>query len=493
MDHGDLSLSPWARARERWNRDFKQSRKFSYLRASYGDETDYGSLMIDTDDHLTDLVAEAECLTDIRGDDYLQRYLSEHLSTFETAPKTAQEAERRIMVPATRVDQERINQELAGLYPVKERERTTGVLDSDQLKIGQTWVSKRQKHTGLTVRITSLTERAANVKVIAGGINMNPRKVVGAKWHIGKEELLTHYARQDDSRSVNETTIATLLMTTPQKPQTEREKIFSKPFNVEEQLTLAVNFLKRWGQPVKSYVLTQHVSKALNAERTKQVIDLGVQRGLIETWHTPVKDRPKQSTQWVGLPGCEHIATEFPPAQRAPAKSVQEIIDRQYNELSDQQRDEIAKLAAEGESTVDIQRAYNVLGGVVGRIKREKGLSTTRHDQARQRKAAQAVEPQEEVAEEFDDFERALREAPPASPDKPTPVVTPVPQPITPPTDHTTFPVQTHLFMVKVLRLQPVEETLEFTAPDLGEAWRLAQAKQGVVDVLSVAKIASQG
>jgi hypothetical protein len=161
-------------------------------------------------------------------------------------------------------------------------------------------------------------------------------------------------------------------------------------FNIEDALARCVEMLERWGgTPVRTYVIAQYGPRNLRAAQTAQMLDLGVTRGLLETWF--VSGSTKGEIRMVGLAGRDRTpygdgsapastlrrkaGEPMPSQQEVRAGTTAELLNRQYARLSQDQRDEIARLIRDGEPSVEIQRAYGILSGVVGRIKHEYDLA----------------------------------------------------------------------------------------------------------------------
>lgn len=327
-------------------------------------------------------------------------------------------------------------------------------------------------------------------------------------------------------------------------------------FKIDDILERTVKSLKRWGgQPVKSYVLTQYVAKNLNAERTRQLIAYGVAQGKLETWEVTSNPlRPTMKTQMVGLAGGSHTpavnggnypglaATQRFTAQlgvkveqrkepttasrEAAAVSVSASFEKQYQKLTEEQRDEIAKLAAPGPdgkpgaNTQELQKAYAVMGAVIGRIKREHGLEVKRNDSVtRAKKVAlrtpepstptvtvelpAALFPDPSLAKrdgeswaEYGARRRAIEEqrrtqtpvAPgpataPIPPSRPAGKITHLSGP------HTPVSPALSSFEVTVLQMVPAEVTLTIAADSFAEAEEKALVTEHVTEVLSVSKV----
>lgn len=221
-----------------------------------------------------------------------------------------------------------------------------------------------------------------------------------------------------------------------QKPSVPEEKY---DFKIDELLERTVKVIKRWGgTPIKSYVIQQYVSKNLTASRTRQLIRRGVELGVLDAWEVP-GSRPGTVQQFVGLPGGTRIPARpdgtYPltgqqtahtartsslsiPARVEPrtepqrsepqrivapvqkttqkpvsksvsksaitsqsyrqqqAEQVRATIQRQYDGLSQETRDEIALLIMDNVHAQKLQKQFHVMGAVIGMIKRDHGIKT---------------------------------------------------------------------------------------------------------------------
>lgn len=142
------------------------------------------------------------------------------------------------------------------------------------------------------------------------------------------------------------------------------------------------------------------------------------------------------------------------------ATNTNTTIQKQYDALTPEQRDEIARLSQDKDTTFrDILKAYGVLGGVVGMIKREHGLTVDSH-----RSKPKPIEEAKNTATQS--TPKPVQAAPP------TPTVKAIPTPYT----------------VTVLKLVPSEVTLTINAASFGDAEAQALATEHVTEVLYVSK-----
>lgn len=368
------------------------------------------------------------------------------------------------------------------------------------------------------------------VKVLSGGSSQNNRKVKGKPMHIGRDVFVAHYEKSPEKQRISAeesmrlaieqfrgsnpfSTMTTTTTETPTVTQNGTDKKYD--FNMDVLLERTVKAMKRWGgQPVKSYVITQFVDKKLNANRTRQLIDRGVELGILESWTTPVgPNRPNQTALWVGLPNQNRTPVKpdggYPgvinpdagsePVNPQPTESVTETvsqnaglhpikvkpavlskeelstrafkaIERQYNEMNQETKEEIALLAMDNKSVQELQKQFHVLGGVIGRIKREHGLAVGLKPI---KKHKPKIKP---AANEIDNAaDLVLAKALPKTMPVPAKAIAVAPQ-------------ATTTYEVSVLKLVPSEVTLTVRASSFGEAERLAAVTENVVEILSVTK-----
>lgn len=364
-------------------------------------------------------------------------------------------------------------------------------MTTDDVAVGDIWQSVRQKHFGLTVEVVDVRPQGVNVRIIRGGASQNPRKVRNKPMHIGRTVFTAHYARVSDQRPtehlfpIQENAIRTMMTSTLEAPAASAVKATPQAeetydFDAPDMLERTVKALKKWGgRPVRSHVIGQFVHRDLNAERTRQLIDYGVRLGILESWTTPVgPHRPNMLTRYVGLPGQprepllpsglypgiqvpDEKTSSAAPAPMEKANQALTSIQKQYTALSDATKDEIAELAAANTNTQELQKAYHVMGGVIGMIKRERGIPIA-----------------------GDNVKHRAPKPPKATAAKPEPRVRTAaakPEPT---------PAKASLsFEVTVLKMVPQAVTVTIHATSFGAAEQAALAAEHVVEVLSVSKV----
>lgn len=436
----------------------------------------------------------------------------------------------------------------------RKREDMTSTIrktEASDVEPGQRWRSIRSKHHDLIVEVQSVQPTAVNVIVREPGSSQNNRKVVGHKWHIGMPQFLNHYEMANppidiyfnrETKPIQDKELrmpvaaAQPKITNVAMDSNGHMLVEGYEFNIQQYLERAVQALKRWGgAPVKQYTLTQMLSSGesknrLNSTRTAQLVEYGVKLGLLDSWETPDTRKRNSFSKWVGLFGQRNILTipeledtstlntsdisspvVNPLTKRHTrrftkedfAVRAQETIQRQFSLLTPEHKAEIVSLLTDPvkpASVQEIQKAYKVMGGVVGLIKREAGLSIVRTatPRVKQQRAPRQLVPvkaapltEVETAEWESELAEVLRNA------KPTPkLVTKTPR-----NDRTqnalvaralladTFTVEQTQFNVTALIMTPSEQTITVTANSFADAERKALMTEHIVEVLSVVKV----
>ncbi|HET7640044.1 MAG TPA: hypothetical protein VFK47_15060 [Ktedonobacteraceae bacterium] len=329
--------------------------------------------------------------------------------------------------------------------------------------------------------------------------------MTGRKEHIGRQQFLAHYepyrpaeSKQQPSEKIEIPPSIPLSSLEPMKPTSQQFD-----YDVDALLERVATAIAKWGTPIRSYVLTQYYNNQIkNKEEALKFIQYGVSKGVLESWEEVVHGRA--SSILVCVPGQPHVVTPSSSKPRTPDRDTQalsnravELISKQYDGLSEEQRDEIAQLASDGVSNVEIQKAYGVLSAVVGRIKRERGITSPPPPSKVKKKKPAPLIIEEDTAD-LDNIAQLLRDAPPAKvtptvvvlPPKPAPPAppvfiqkeVPVPQSVENTNGKTTF-------KVTVLKYIPTEVEVIVTADNMGDAYLQARQIEQVLDVLTVSKV----
>jgi len=289
-------------------------------------------------------------------------------------------------------------------------------------------------------------------------------------------------------------------------------------YDVDATVSQVVDALQRWGgTPIRSYVLSQYCSKHVgNRNALMKMLEYAVQQGMLETWEVPA-GRPGRfpTVTFVNLPGADR--TLPPDGGNKPgmpnntenSQRARELVQRQYDALTEAQRQEIAEFIRDGIPNVDIQRAYRVITPVLSLIKQEFGVERPKRKRVRNR-----AKPKSEAIN-LEELEQQLREAQPEETVEWPELVLPQPEeedeeelgplssldmyaPREPePHEARVIPVQngklvSHTYTVRVTRYKPVQEYIRVKAQSLEDALQQARKKSDVVEILSVSKANGQ-